>query len=58
MLGRPGLFLLTTSDYERLPAVLEAASGPGPVPGDEEMEADSRRLDVAALFDGASLERI
>ncbi len=58
VLGRPGLFLLTTSDYERLPAVLEAASGPGPVPGDEEMEADSRRLDVAALFDGASLERI
>lgn len=58
VLGRPGLFLLTTSDYERLPAVLEAASTAGPVPSDEEMEADRRRLEVAPLFDGAALERI
>ncbi len=58
VLGRPGLFLLTTSDYERLPAVLEAASRPGPVPSEEEMEADAHRLEVAPLFDGAALERI
>lgn len=58
VLGRPGLFLLTTSDYERLPAVLEAASTPGPAPSDEEMEADSRRMEVSPLFDGAALERI
>lgn len=58
VLGRPELFLLTTSDYERLPAVLEAASTAGPKPSDEEMEADRRRLEVAPLFDGAALERI
>ena len=58
VLGRPGLFLLTTSDYERLPDVLEAASHPGPVPADGEMEADARRLETMPLFDGAALERI
>ena len=58
VLGRPGLFLLTTSDYERLPDVLEAASHPGPVPSDGDMEADARRLETAPLFDGAALERI
>lgn len=58
VLGRPGLFLLSTSDYHRLPEVLEAASRPGPVPSDEQMESDARRLDVAPLFDGSQLERI
>lgn len=58
VLGRPGLFLLSTSDYERLPAVLEAASAPAAPPSDEEMEADARRLEMAPLFDGDALERI
>ena len=58
VLGRPGLFLLSTSDYHRLPAVLESASQPGPVPSDDEMEADAQRFGVAPLFDGGALERI
>lgn len=58
VLGRPGLFLLATSDYRQLPAVLEAATHPCPVPGDGEMQADVERLEMAPLFDGATLERI
>lgn len=58
VLGRPGLFLLSTSDYHRLPAVLESASQPGPVPSDDEMEVDARRLGITPLFDGGALERI
>lgn len=58
VLARPGLFLLTSSDYERLPAVLEAAAGAAALPSEEELERDARRLDMAPLFDGGALERI
>jgi predicted aldo/keto reductase-like oxidoreductase len=58
VLGRPGLFLLTSSDYEQLPAILEAAADPGPVPGEEEMAEMADRLDMGPLFDGGRLERI
>jgi aryl-alcohol dehydrogenase-like predicted oxidoreductase len=59
VLGRPGLFLNTSSDLRLLQATLEAAehasSGP---PGPDELEADAARLGVEPLFDGAELERI
>ncbi len=58
VLGRPGLFLASSSDYELLPQILEAASTPGPVPSDAEMAADCERVGIERLFDGAELERI
>jgi hypothetical protein len=61
VLGRPGLFLNTTSDARLLRPILEAAAGLTPgggQPSDEEMAADTDRLGVVSLFDGAELERI
>jgi aryl-alcohol dehydrogenase-like predicted oxidoreductase len=58
VLGRPGLFLNSSSDARLLPAILAAAAEPAGVPGDEEMAADADRLGITALFDGAELERI
>lgn len=60
VLGRPGVFLNSTSDATVLPLVLEAAAGTrvGDVPSDEEMSADAATFGVTPLFDGAALERI
>lgn len=58
VLGRPGLFLDSSSDYELLPQILAAASSPGPVPSDDEMSADVEANGIEPLFDGAELERI
>ncbi len=58
VLGRPGLFLIASSDWQLLPAILEAASSPEGPPTEEEMLADQRNFDMAPLFDGAALERI
>ena len=58
VLGRPGLFLNSSSDYRLLPTILEAASHPVEVPSDAEMYLDVDRYDMTALFDGAELERI
>jgi aryl-alcohol dehydrogenase-like predicted oxidoreductase len=58
VLGRPGLFLNSSSDARLLPAILEAASSVEGLPSDEEMEADAVRLGITPLFDGADLERI
>ena len=58
VLGRPGLFLNSSSDATLLPAILEAASGPIALPSDEAMAADTDRLGIAPLFDGVELERI
>jgi len=58
VLGRPGLFLDTSSDARLLRPVLEAASAGGPVPTDEEMAADVAAFDIAPLFDAGPLERI
>ena len=41
-----------------LPAILEAASSPITLPSDEAMAADTDRLGITPLFDGAELERI
>ena len=58
VLGRPGLFLNSSSDARLLRATLEAAALGGPIPADEEMAADVERNEIEPLFDGAALERI
>jgi aryl-alcohol dehydrogenase-like predicted oxidoreductase len=58
VLGRPNLFLNTSSDASVLRPTLAAAAGDGPPPSDEELRADVEALDMAPLFDGAALERI
>ena len=58
VLGRPGLFLNTSSDARLLPIVLSAATGNLAVPTDEEMEADRLAHGITPLFDGDQLERI
>ncbi|MHB1598669.1 MAG: aldo/keto reductase [Acidimicrobiales bacterium] len=58
VLGRPGLFLDSSSDYELLPQILAAASSPAPMPSDDEMSADVEAIGIEPLFDGAELERI
>jgi len=58
VLGRPGLFLNSSSDARLLRPTLDAARAGGPVPTDEEMAADVERHGIEPLFDGAELERI
>ena len=58
VLGRPGLFLNTSSDARLLPTILESAAAAGNLPSDEEMEADILALGITPLFDGTELERI
>jgi aryl-alcohol dehydrogenase-like predicted oxidoreductase len=58
VLGRPQMFLNTTSDARLLPAVVDAAGGDLSVPTDAEMRADVDNHAITALFDGGSLERI
>jgi hypothetical protein len=58
VLGRPQLFLNTSSDARVLRPTLQAASTGGGVPSDGEMEADVLAQGVQPLFDGADLERI
>jgi hypothetical protein len=58
VLGRPGLFLNSSSDARLLRPTLQAAAAGGSVPADEEMAADVERHAIMPLFDGAALERI
>jgi len=58
VLGRPGIFLNSSSDARLLGPTLEAAVAGGPVPADQEMAADVERHEIEPLFDGAALERI
>jgi aryl-alcohol dehydrogenase-like predicted oxidoreductase len=58
VLGRPGLFLNSSSDARLLRPILSAAAAGGPVPTDEEMAADVEQHEIEPLFDGAELERI
>lgn len=58
VLGRPGLFLNTTSDARLLPTIFDAADGPVETVSDTELESDASSLDITPLFDGAELERI
>jgi aryl-alcohol dehydrogenase-like predicted oxidoreductase len=59
VLAEGDLFLLTSSDARLLRTTLAAVeSGPVERPSDDEMAADAAELEMAALFDGAELERI
>ncbi len=58
VLGRPGLFLNTSSDARLLPLALEAAATVAGTPTDQAMEADALAQGITPLFDGAELERI
>ncbi len=58
VLADPHLFVNSTSEPSLLAAFLEAASGGGPVPDDDELAADATRLGIEPLFDGRDLERI
>ncbi|MGH2477700.1 MAG: hypothetical protein ACRDIL_20815 [Candidatus Limnocylindrales bacterium] len=59
-LGRPGLFLITSSDAHLLRPTLAAAAGVGvaPVPTDEELAGDVVAQAMEPLFDGSELERV
>jgi aryl-alcohol dehydrogenase-like predicted oxidoreductase len=50
VLGRPGLFLNTTSDATLLPAIFAAAAERVPLPSDEEMQADAEAFGIEPLF--------
>jgi aryl-alcohol dehydrogenase-like predicted oxidoreductase len=50
VLGRPGLFLNTSSDARLLPMTLEAASGPIDLPSREDLAADTVRHAIEPLF--------
>jgi aryl-alcohol dehydrogenase-like predicted oxidoreductase len=58
VLGRPGLFVNSSSDYELLEPALAAAAAGEPPPDDLELADDAARFDTAPLFDGIELERI
>lgn len=58
VLGRPQLFLNTSSDTRLLRPILEAAARHGAVPSDEVMQADVDAHQMSAIFDGGALERI
>lgn len=58
VIGRPGLFLASSSDFGLLATILDAASHPGPVPSDADMAADVEAQGITPLFDGQELERI
>ncbi len=57
-LGRESTFLITSSDFRKLPAVLRAAETSGDVPPQDEMETDVRSQTMSPIFDGKELERI
>jgi aryl-alcohol dehydrogenase-like predicted oxidoreductase len=58
VLSNPQLFLNTSSDARLLEATLAAAEGDLSRPADAELRADVEEYGMAALFDGAALERI
>ncbi|MHB8466844.1 MAG: aldo/keto reductase [Acidimicrobiales bacterium] len=58
VLGRPGVFLNTSSDATLLRPTLAAAAAPGAPPTDAELAGDIATYGIEPLFDGADLERI
>jgi aryl-alcohol dehydrogenase-like predicted oxidoreductase len=58
VLGRPGIFLNSSSDTRLLRSILETASNVDRRPTDTEMQADVDALGIRPLFDGSELERI
>jgi aryl-alcohol dehydrogenase-like predicted oxidoreductase len=58
VLSQPQLFLISSSDYELLPDVLDAAEDTSATPTDGILSSDTAQLDIEPLFDGSELERI
>jgi hypothetical protein len=58
VLSDPRLFLITSSDYRHLQAIVDTASGPLDRPSDEELAADVDTFGITPIFDGGTLERI
>jgi aryl-alcohol dehydrogenase-like predicted oxidoreductase len=60
VLGRPGLFLITSSDARLLRPTLSAAARAGsePAPTGEELDDDVAAQAMEPLFDGSELERV
>ena len=58
LLSNEQVFLNSSSDARRLPAILAAAADHGPAPTDEELLADVATEGIEPLFDGGTLERI
>jgi aryl-alcohol dehydrogenase-like predicted oxidoreductase len=58
VLGRPDVFLNSSSDARLLASTLRAAAEAGVRPTDAEMEADRAGQGIEPLFDGDRLERI
>jgi aryl-alcohol dehydrogenase-like predicted oxidoreductase len=60
VLGRPGLFLISSSDAHLLRPTLAAAArvGVGPAPTGDELERDVVAHGMQPLFDGAELESV
>ena len=60
VLSDPRLFLVTTSDANLLPPIVDTASRPSAVerPTDAELAADVDTFGITPLFDGTELERI
>jgi len=50
VLGRPGLFLNTTSDATLLPAIYAAARSGVELPGDDQMQSDADTFGIEPLF--------
>jgi len=60
VLGRQGLFLITSSDARLLRPTLAAAAriGAAPAPTGDELERDVVAQGMQPLFDGSELERV
>jgi aryl-alcohol dehydrogenase-like predicted oxidoreductase len=58
VLGCPALFLDSSSEFEVLQAVLQAADAPTPAHTDAELDDDMASFAMAPLFDGTQLERV
>ena len=50
MLGRPGLFLNSSSDATLLPRILEAAADAVEIPASAALDADVERFTMEPLF--------
>lgn len=58
VLGLPGAFLVSSSEWSILGPILEAALSGEPPPAEAVLEEDATTFGVTALFDGGMLERI
>ena len=58
VLGKPQLFIDSSSAIDQLPDVLAAAETAAPTPGADDLAADVSSMGITPLFDGAELERI